>query len=613
MSVSADVLALVRDLTRYNEAYRQGEPLLSDEAYDLLVERLRSLAPDHPFLHWVEPERFEGRAEIRHPAAMLSMEKAYTAEDLARFVARVEKEATEIGAAEVQFRVRPKLDGLAGMDYGTSFATRGNGVVGYEVSQVFDKGMVAVGGRGQGPGEMVISKSYFDEHMAEAFVHPRNLVVGIVSSDTVNDAAREALEDGAVRFVPYASLPFWAGTGEELLRRMDEVGADLAGQVDYALDGMVVEVVDEDVRVHMGATSHHYRWQIAVKRKGETAETRVLDIEWNTGRTGKVTPVLLVEPVALSGATIRRVTAHNPDLLKSQRAGVGARVEIVRSGEVIPKLEFVLEPSDDCRIPEFCPSCGSALSEAGIFLVCPNAQCPAQVGQGIEHWFKTLGTADWFGPKAVARMVAGGYDSLPKVYAMTEKDFLDLGFGPVQTANLIRALEISRTKPVEDWRFLAALGIPDLGPGDSRKLLARVTLTELERLEESDVLGISGFGPITSQSIVRGLRERQKLLAHLTGLGFRLLPTPLTGESAQIGPLAGKAVVFTGKMAKSREEMEQEARAMGAMVQSAVSKKTDILVCGDKVGPAKMDKARRLGVRILAEAEYRDEIAGQPA
>jgi DNA ligase (NAD+) len=203
---------LVNQLERYNQAYRNGQPLISDAEYDGLVEELRRLSPDHPYLQRVEPEQFAGRLEVRHPEPMLSTEKAYTQEQLQRFVARVEKEARTMSLDKVMFKVTPKLDGLAGRDDGTAFVSRGNGLVGYEISSVFEKGVVVGyeiggasekgGGRGQGLGEIVVVQSYFDAHLADKFEHPRNMVVGIVSSDTINEDARQALEDRQVRFVP---------------------------------------------------------------------------------------------------------------------------------------------------------------------------------------------------------------------------------------------------------------------------------------------------------------------------------------------------------------------------------------------------------------------------
>ena len=141
--------SLVQTLEKYNEAYRSGAPLVSDQEYDSLVEKLREMDPEHPFLTTIEPEKFDGKIEIRHPAPMLSIEKAYTRESLTRFISRVKKEAAEIGVYEIMFRVTPKLDGLAGRDDGKILATRGNGEVGYEISSVFEKGVIPVGGRGQ--------------------------------------------------------------------------------------------------------------------------------------------------------------------------------------------------------------------------------------------------------------------------------------------------------------------------------------------------------------------------------------------------------------------------------------------------------------------------------
>ena len=341
---------LLEKLTLYNRAYRDGKPLVSDAEYDLLVERLRELNPAHPFLGTVEPEQFSGKREVRHPIAMLSLEKAYTKEQLERFLSRIAKEAQAMGIDPdtLKYRITPKLDGLAGRDDGDVFATRGNGLVGYEISSAFEKGVVAIGGRGQGLGEIVVVQSYFESHLADTFEHPRNMVVGIISSDTLNEVVRKALDDGKVHFVPYAQLRCRHKSAAELLEELDVIIDTLPEQADYPMDGMVVEVLDEALRERLGATSHHYRWQIAVKRKGRTAETMIVAIQWQVGRTGNVTPVLEVAPVNLSGATIRRVTAHHAGMVLKQAIGIGSRIEIIRSGEVIPKLEKVVESCGRC-------------------------------------------------------------------------------------------------------------------------------------------------------------------------------------------------------------------------------------------------------------------------
>jgi len=597
---------LVRSLKKYNEAYRSGKPLVSDHEYDSLVEKLKELDPDNPFLQSVEPEKFRGKKEIRHPAAMLSTEKAYTEIELERFVKRVKKEASEIGIKEITFKVTAKLDGLAGRDDGKIFATRGNGEVGYEISSAFKKGVIPVGGRGLGIGEIVIVKSYFNEHLSDRFEHPRNMVVGIISSDTLNEFAQKALEDKMVVFVPYAILPAWEGSGDELLKNTVEIVSDLISRTDYPTDGVVAETTDDDVKKHMGATAHHYRWQVAIKKKGETALAIVEGITWQVGRTGNITPVLEIGPTHLSGATIRRVSAHHAGLVQKRHVGIGSEIEIVRSGEVIPKLEKVIKESGRFSIPQECPACGFILEWNKDFLKCNNPSCKAKIEQGISHWFKTLGNADWFGIKTIQKLVNSDYDCLEKIYAMTIDDFIDIGFGPVQSKNLADALGISKNKSVEDWRFLAAFGISDLGPGDSRKLLSHIRFENLMNAKAEDIEKIHGFGSITSSSITNGIDKIKETINYMLSLDFNLEKTALTNNTKISESLFfGKGIVFTGKMKRgTREEMQTAARKLGAKVQSAVSGNTQYLVCGENAGQNKIAKARKSGARVISESEY---------
>ena len=598
---------LVAELENYNRAYRQGRPLVSDSEYDRLVEELRSDDPENPFLSRVEPEVFSAKREVRHPVPMLSTDKAYTQKELERFVARVEKAAAEIGLAQVQFRVTAKLDGLAGRDDGEIFVSRGNGEVGYEISSAFEKGVIPVGGRGHGLGEIVMRDSYFKEKMKGEFEHPRNLVVGIITSDKLSEYSRKALADRAVYFVPYVHLPDWQGSGAELVSELEKIKMKLTADVDYPIDGLVAEVIDEGLKRHMGATRHHYRWQIAIKTRGATAVTIVESVTWQVGRTGNVTPVMTVSPVNLSGATIKRVTAHNAGLLNRHQIGPGAEIEIIRSGEVIPKLEKVISPSREVDLPEKCPSCNTRLRWQNDFLKCPNRSgCRCQVVQRIVYWFRTLGNADWFGLKTIEKIVDGGYDNLERIYAMAADEFPRLGFGPVQSVNLAEAITTSRTKAVEDWRFLAAFGIADLGKGDSRKLLGFFRLETLPDITAEQIIELHGFGDITSQSITAGIKEKKETFRRMLALKFNLIRTPLESEEEEPdSPIKGKGIVFTGKMKQgTREDMQAIARKLGAKVQSSVSGKTDYLVCGEKAGTAKIARAAKTGAKVISEADF---------
>lgn len=605
-----EIEKLVEILKKYNDAYRSGKPLVSDHEYDSLIEELGKRDPDHPLLHSIEPETFESKNQVRHPAPMLSTEKAYSKNKLKMFLSRVEKGADEIGIKDIVFKVTPKLDGLAGRDDGKLLVSRGNGELGYDITGAFTKGVVPVGGRGLGVGEIVIVKSYFKEHFSDIFEHPRNMVVGIISSDTLNEFSQKALQDKMVHFVPYHMLPKWTGNADTLLNNAESITDTLLKDTDYPVDGVVAEVVNEELKAYMGATSHHYRWQLAIKTKGETAVSTVKKVIWQVGRTGNVTPVMEIEPVSVSGATIRRVTAHHAGLIREKGIGSGAQIEVIRSGEVIPKLERVIKPVEQVFIPSRCPVCDRPLEWNNDFLKCHNISCRAQIEQSISHWFKTIGNADWFGIKTIEKLVENGFDNIEKIYAMEDNDFLKTGFGPVQSKNLAESIRTSITKPVEDWRFLAAFGIPDLGKGDGRKLLSHIRLESLIETDPGQIEEIDGFGAITSRSIHAGIQKIKKRIIHMLSLGFSLEKTPLEKEVQRLkSPVAGKKIVFTGKMKHgSREGMQAEARRSGAKVQTSVSGKTDYLVCGEKVGVAKIEKAKKSGVKIISESEYFDML-----
>lgn len=613
---------LLRNFIQYAERqYRAGTPVISDDRFDHeFMAELIKRNPDDDLVDQVGEESEEDFAaeKVAHPKPMLSTEKAYTADERQSWINRVIKEAKSVGVdrKNLIIRVTPKLDGLAGRDDGKVLATRGDGHYGFDVSRVFDRGVVPVGGRGLGLGELVLDKNYFEQHLKDEFSHSRNVMVGIVKADDLGDHAIQASEDGAARFVPYSTLPAWEGNVDEFLDAADDIRVELLNELPYDTDGLVAQVENPAVQEAMGATNHHYRWMLALKEKGETADTVVKDIIWQTGRTGRVTPVLLVETVNLSGANINRVTAHHARMIESLGIGVGAKIKIIRSGEVIPKIEEILEPVDNAVAATECPCCGHELEWDGDYRSCPNTLgCSAQVSTGLIHFFKTLGNIDLFGPKTIEVLVDAGIKQLPEIYQLKAADFERLGFGPGQSANLERELVRSLNETVDDWRFLAAFGIRHLGRGDSRKLLTAFVLEGLSQKTAADIQSVEGFGPITSESIAGQIQERFDLIRAMLGLGFNLRRSgkAVAGKQRREvpdSPIAGKGVVFTGSMQSgSREDMQEQARNLGANVQSGVSGKTDYLVCGAKVGAAKMTKAEKVGAKVISEDEYLQMIS----
>ena len=606
---------LVEFLSISNLLYRGGEQLISDESYDFtFLAELKKRLPEHPFLTTVEPEPFMEAKTVELPVRMLSTEKAYNFAAVARWAGRVEKAAGECGVdfGNLVFRATPKLDGYAAYDDGQILYTRGDGRRGTDISRVFQRGLkvangVANGGvRGLGAGEVVVSRSYFKEHLAPFFDNSRNFQASLIKEKELQPPAAEAIRSGQAVFFPFSLLPDWTGTWAELSEKFDAVVDDLWRRLDYDVDGIVIEICDEKVRQYMGATRHHHRWQVAYKQNTEVAEVKVLRVVANTSRSGRVNPVAEVEPTRLSGALIQRATAHHYNMVREKGIGPGAVIRLSRSGEVIPKIEEVLVPVEP-ELPTECPSCGSSLVWENDYLLCINTmQCPAQITNGIEHFFKVLGNVDGFGQASIRKIFAGGIRSLPEIYKLTEERLVGLPFGPKQAQNMVAQLQRSRLSPIEDWRFLAAFGIYRMGMGNCEKLLSVCPLDRVFALTRDEIVAIRGFSDKTADEMLAGLRTTAELFAAIHGLGFNLIATPLEAEErAGEGPLSGKLLVFTGTMQQgSREDMKKQAKVLGAKVGESITGKTDLLVCGEKVGATKLNKARELAVRIVSEEEY---------
>jgi DNA ligase (NAD+) len=575
---------------------------------DLLTDLALSTSTD---LTWALFDAWYQRSRVTltrdaHSKHRFTMDDSVTTHTLTELL-DYEQRLRTTASTQTTYTVTPKLDGLAGRDDGVALATRGDGMVGSDATHVFARGVVPVGGRGLGIGEIVMVESWFDAVLKGRVEHPRNACVGIVNADTLAVEAKEALDAGMVHFVPYTTLPSWTGLGITLLTELATISTQVKAETDYPLDGLVVSVDDLALRAALGKTNHHYSWQLAIKEKLGTAKTTVKEIVWQTGRTGKVTPVLIVEPTALSGATIQRVTAHNAQIVKQRGLGAGAEILIIRSGEVIPKIESVITRAKTPDLATHCPSCGEPLAFQDKFLVClAGLSCPAQVENSLRHFFHLLGTADNFGPKTVKRLVAGGIASLPEIYALTEADLLGLDFGPGQTANLLIGLKTSLSTTVEDARFLAAFGVDHLGLGAARRLLTAVALEDVISLSVSDMKALDGFDVKTADAITRGIAHRWPTVSHILGLGFQFERTSRAGaQSTIVSPISNQRVLFTGKMLQgTRDDMKAQARTLGAIVASGISKTLDLLVIGEKASPNKVAKAEKLGVHVLSEEEY---------
>lgn len=594
-----------------NALYRSGEPLISDKAYDsIFLAELQKRHPDHPFLHAVEPEKAFAGKTVTLPKRMLSTEKAYTKSSIEKWLSNIEKAAQEleIDPETLVFRATPKLDGFAAYDDGQVLYTRGDGRKGTDISRVFERGLIVGGSgkRGLGAGEIVVNQSYFNAHLADTFENARNFQASVIKEKELEPHALEAIQNQAAVFYPFCELPDWQGPSAELVSDFEAIVANVHALVDYDVDGVIFEVTDARIKQHLGATRHHHRWQIAYKSNAETAQVKVLRVTPQTSRSGRVNPVAELEPTRLSGAMISRATAHHYGMVKEQGIGVGTLIELTRSGMVIPKIERVITPQPP-QIPEHCPSCGSTLVWDSDYLHCLNtSQCPAQIENTIEHFFRTLANNDGFGEKTIEKVHAYSINSVYAVYHLTLGQLINMGFGEKTSQNLLDQLQRSKTEAIEDWRFLSAFGIYRMGLGNCERLLQHHRLIDIFALTIDDIIRIEGFAEKTGATVVECLARIKDDFLKIYHLGFNLIQTPLiTEQQEKTSPITGKTLVFTGTMVHGkRDDMTKEAKRLGAKVAGSVTGKTDFLVTGLDVGTTKISAAKENGVRVISEEEY---------
>ena len=594
-----------------NQRYRIGSPIISDEDYDFIfLHELAKRLPNHPFLKKVEDE-IEGFSEekIKLPQKMLSTDKAYSWEEVNKWLERITKFSSDINylLADIQIKGTAKLDGFAGYDDGNKLYTRGDGNKGSDISRVFERGLGVFNNseRGQGPGEIVVKRSYFEKYLSNHFEYPRNFQASLIKEKELDKLAIDAIRAKAALFVPFNQLPHWLGDIDEFKKQFLDIVSQLEGGVDFDIDGVVFEIVNPELKKHMGSNRKFHRWQIAFKENKEKAQVKVLSITAQVGRTGKITPVAELEPTQLSGATIYRATGHHYGLVKDQGLGAGSVIELTRSGLVIPKINKVLKTAE-VDIPTNCPSCGHKLSWDSDFLMCLNyAKCPEQITGKIIYFFRILANNDGFGQATIQKLYAEGIRQVSDIYLLNEAKLMSMGFGEKTSHNLINQLIRSRKESIEDWRFLAAFGVQRLGMGNCENLLKNYSIEKIFDLPVKDISNIDGFAEITAELIFDGLTLIKPQYEVLISGGFELEQTLLTTEINQSTSLFNsKKIVFTGTMNESRAKLQKQAKAFGANVGKSVSSKTDFLIIGENIGHSKIKDAKTHEVEILTEAEY---------
>ena len=614
----------------FDEQYEKGTPAISDEEYDFAyIPALKMRLPNHAVLTKVraKPLDMGAKGRFKHPVKMLSTDKAYTKDAVQKWLDRVVKHGAKLGFSprDITIDASAKLDGIAlryNKETKQSF-TRGDGEFGDDVSHMSQNGLVIIGGHNNDTnviGEAVMKNTHFDKHFSVAvlgeddgYVDSRGFVAGVANSNDIKPNGRKALDNGFIELIVYSDMPRTSVTADKFMQTYDLLEEKhLQLQGDYMLDGVIFDVMNDDIRESLGETSHHPIWRLAKKKVKGAKEVAPHNIRWQVGRTRVITPVLEIPPTELSRVTVTSITGHSLGYVKKHGLGVGSTFMAHRAGDVIPSfLESVNRV--DVDHPQACPCCESPTEirmgldkdkEPCEFLYCSNNDCGGSAATSLYHAFKRLGI-DLFGDKACEKLVDYGYTALPEVFALTAQEYMQIGFGAGQAANFIQEIARGKREPLKDSHLVAALGIHTLGRGNAEKILTHYKISELAELTYNQVVNINGFADISTNAVISGLLEKQEVLAFLLAQDFNLTHT---GEVEVVthsdNGLSGLNVVFTGTMVQgNRDQMKADAKAKGAKVQSSVNGKTNLLIAGLKAG-SKITKAEELGVEVIDEEQY---------
>jgi DNA ligase (NAD+) len=636
--------------------YVLDEPEVSDAEYDELMRELRSMEEEFPEL--ITPDsptqRVGGKpadlfAPAPHPAPMLSLDNAFSWEELTAWGKRVER---EIGR-RADFVCELKIDGLAvALSYQDGAyvrgATRGDGYTGEDITaNIRTIRQVPVRLRGEKHpaalevrGEVYLPVKAFEklnetllEKEQRAFANPRNAAAGSLRQKDpqvtasrplrlwchgigVSEGRRFKRHSEALDHLGESGLPVPPTT--ERMETLEEVFAfcerweQHRHDIDYEIDGVVVKVDQIALQEELGATSKAPRWAIAYKFPPEERTTLLRHVFVHTGRTGVVTPFADLEPVFVGGVTVSTATLHNEDEVERKDVREGDTVIVRRAGDVIPEVVGPVpskrkKGARTWKFPKKCPSCGTLLRKEGAYWKCPNkAGCPSQNIEWVFH-FASRGAMDieHLGYKTGLALIDRGWVADPAdIYAISDKQLAELpGFKEKSIANLRGSIEASKDR--ELWRLLVALSIPHVG-GHVAQVLAGAfgSIDALEKASVEELEAVEEIGPIVARGVHDWFRDaaNRRLLKKLRKAGVRLKDPPK--KRVAKGPLTGKTIVLTGGLdAMSREQATKAAQEAGARVASSVSKKTDFVVAGTDPG-TKYDKAQALGVETIDEKEF---------
>ena len=640
---------LVDKLNEYSKAYYVLDaPKISDKEYDELYDELLRLEEQSGIILPDSPTQRVGGDPLpcfephTHIHRLWSLDKVRTREDLIDWGRRVERIAESQQLPKVKYALEYKFDGLTiNLTYEggrlITGATRGNGIVGEDITpQIKTIRTVPLTipfkGKMEVQGECYMKLSVLDEinkTTDEKLKNARNAAAGALRNLDPRITAKRRLDcycynvgyiEGKKLETQDEMLGFLRENGftvsdylvfcDDIETVCDEIdkAEESRPHLDFLIDGMVVKIRDFATREALGATEKFPRWAMAFKFAAEETTTTVRDITWEVGRTGKLTPRASFDPVELACATIRHATLNNFDDIQRKRVGIGSRVFIRRSNDVIPEILSAVEgdvPERQVEKPTVCPACGAHVEHRGVHLYCTNSlSCAPQIAGRLAHYAsRDAMDIDTFSEKTAALFVEElKLKSIPDLYDLGPQDYMGLqGFGERRINNLMAAIE--RSKDCTLGAFIFAIGIPNVGAKTAKDLARRFgTIEALRSATVEQLTEVPDVGEIVARSIVEFFADPSiatqvdRLLAH----GVK----PRPEEVQQDSPISGKTIVVTGTLEKlDRRQAEALIESLGGKAAGSVSKKTDYVLAGESAG-SKLTKARELGVRVLNEQEF---------
>ncbi len=638
--------------------YVLNQPQISDRQYDKLFSQLKSLeqantrliTPDSPTQR-VSGQPLEGFATVRHTVPMLSIDNTYSPEELRAFDERIHK---QLGSKDYSYVVELKIDGLAiSLRYErgklVTAATRGDGEVGDDVTanvrtikaiplvllaakKIPD--VLEVRGEVYMPTKAFVALNKVRAETGEPlFANPRNAAAGSLKLLDARITAERKLS-----FFAYATGEISEPLAEDhyrTLQKFKELGlpvnpliekakdinevidicagwSEKRSKLEYLIDGMVIKINRIEQRDILGATGRAPRWCISYKFAAEQAETVVESIDVQVGKTGILTPVANLKPVLLAGTTVKRASLHNFDELNRLDVRCGDTVVIEKAGEIIPQVVEVIREQRPAsavsfKPPKKCPICGSevAKDKEGVYIRCLNPNCMGQLKERLRYFAgRNQMDIENLGPALIEQLVdAGLVKNFADLYKLQKSDLLTLErMADKSASNVIDAIEESKARPL--WRFIAALGIRHIG-GQTAEILADYfgSLEALINADQEKIQTIDQIGPTMAKSVYEYFRDpnNRSVVEQLLDAGVK--PQRAAGLRRS-DKLAGKTIVVTGELENfTRQQVEQEIKQADGKASSSVSKKTDFVLAGKNAG-SKLDKALKLGVKVISELEF---------